>query len=383
MQNEPLFTESTASRRKFLNTVASAVAVSAALPGISFANSRERQFSAEQLTGDLKLSMPARDLSDETLGFIRDLGVEYAQLSSAPGAPTYSPEGRVEQRSSDMAASPNGPWTVPQIRALKDRVESFGLKLGYLMMHDFRNAILGRPGADQDIENVIKSIRVAGEVGVPILEYNWYALRAMGGYYTIPGRKGIDYAAFDNDRCKDLPVLPDVGEHSAEQLWERLEYFLKAVVPVAEEVGVRLSVHPNDPPPPVFRGCAQILGSIEGLKRVIDIVPSPANGITWHTGCMTEMGGDAVALIPHFMKNDQINHIHFRNVIVQIPRLKYTEVFIDEGQADMRAAIQALRDNGYPRLVYPDHVPQMNSDVRGGKVGWAYAVGYIKALMKG
>ncbi|MDA0196511.1 MAG: mannonate dehydratase [Bacteroidetes bacterium] len=379
-KNIQLF-NSNSSRRKFITTVASAVAGTAAFPGISLANSNPIKSMVEPLIGDLKLSMPAGDLSDERLGFIRDMGVEYAQLSAAPGAPTYSPEGRVVQRQ-NSTDFPNGPWTISDIRRIKDRVESFDLKLGYLMMHDFRNAILGRPGRDQDIENVIKSIRVAGEVGIPILEYNWYALRAMGGYYKIPGRKGIEYAAFDNDRCKDLPVLPDVGEHSAEELWERFEYFLKAVVPVAEEVGVKLSVHPNDPPPPVFRGCAQILGSIEGLKRVIKIVPSPANGITWHTGCMTEMGANAVELIPHFMKNDQINHIHFRNVIVDIPRLKYTEVFIDEGQADMKAAIQALRDNGYPRLLYPDHVPNMDSDVQGSKVGWAYAVGYIKALMK-
>ncbi|MCZ6675005.1 MAG: mannonate dehydratase, partial [Verrucomicrobia bacterium] len=227
------------SRRKFISTVAGAVAGSVALPAFSIAKSHASHRKVEQLTGDVKLSMPARDLSSEQLGFIRDLGVEYAQLQAAPGAPRYSPEGRVVPRDSDPA-SPNGPWTVPQIRLIKERVESFGLKLRHMMMHDFRNAILGRPGQDQDIENVQKSIRVAAEVGIPIVEYNWYALRAQQGYYRVPGREGVEYTAFDYDRCKDLPVLPDIGEHSAEELWERYEYFLKAVIPVAEEVGVRM-----------------------------------------------------------------------------------------------------------------------------------------------
>lgn len=363
-----------------MTQVAGAVAASSAFPLFSIGNAHAGRGKVEPLSGDVKLSMPARDLSTEQLSFIRDLGVEYAQLQAAPGAPRYSPEGRVVPRDNDPASS-NGPWTVPQIRLIKERVESFGLKLRHLMMHDFRRAILGRPGRDEDIENVQKSIRVAAEVGIPIVEYNWYALRAQQGYYRKPGREGIEYLAFDYDRCKDLPVLPDIGEHPAEALWERYEYFLRAVIPVAEEVGVKLAVHPNDPPPPTYRGCDMILGSVEGLRKLINLFPSPSNGITWHTGVMTEVGDDPIKLIPEFMRNDQINHIHFRNVLVEVPRLKYTEVFIDEGQVDMAEALRTLREHGYPRLLYPDHVPPMQSDVQRGKVGWAYAIGYIKALM--
>jgi D-mannonate dehydratase len=368
------------SLRKLTTSVAGAVAVSTAFPLFSVGKSHGSHPKVSPLIGDVKLSMPARDLSSEQLGFIRDLGVEYAQLQASPGAPAYAADGHVVPRESDHS-SPNGPWNVPQIRLIKERVESFGLKLRHLMMHDFRNAILGRPGRDQDIENVQKSIRVAAEVGIPIVEYNWFALRAQPGYYRVPGRPGMEYLAFDYDRIKDLPPFPDIGEHSAEELWERYEYFLKAVIPVAEEVGVRMAVHPNDPPPPVYRGCEQILGSVEGLKRLINIVSSPSNGITWHTGVMNEVGGDPIKLIPYFMKNDQINHIHFRNVRVEVPRLKYTEVLIDEGDVDMARALRTLREYGYSRLLFPDHVPHMDSDVERGKVGWSYAAGYIKGLM--
>src|SRR5262245_61340901 len=123
---------------------------------------------AEELRGDIKLTMPARDLTDDTLRFIVHLGVEWVTMGG-PGAPTYSEEGRVIRAPSDFSEPP---WKEEQIQRIKQRVESFGLKVGNLMLHDFRDAILGRPGADKDIETVCESIRVAGRVGIPIVEYN-------------------------------------------------------------------------------------------------------------------------------------------------------------------------------------------------------------------
>ncbi len=137
-----------------------------------------------------------------------------------------------------MQARPNDPpppWKDADLRRMKETVERAGLKLGNVMLHDFRRAILGRPGADEDIELVKESIRAAGRAGIPIVEYNWYALRAMGGYYEEPGRGGSRLAAHDYARSKDLPALDDVGTHSATDLWARYERFLKAVVPVAEQ----------------------------------------------------------------------------------------------------------------------------------------------------
>jgi mannonate dehydratase len=333
---------------------------------------------AEELKGGIKLTMPGGSLSDETLAFIAYLGVEWI-TTGGPGAPTYSPEGRVIVRPSSKAFEP--PWKEEQLRDMQARVAKFGLKIGNLMLHDFREAILGRPGADKDIEHVSESIRVAGKVGVPIVEYNWYALRAMGGYYKEPGRGGSLLAAHDYDRSRNLPVLPDVGEHSAEQLWSRYERFLKAVVPVAERAGVRLAVHPNDPPPPRYRGTDQILGSVDGLKRLCDIVKSPANGITFDTGVTREMGYNVIENIQWFGRRDQINHVHFRNVLMKVPREKYIETFIDAGDNDMLACLRALDATGYPRLLHPDHVPELPGDPN-QRGGWGYAVGQIKAMLR-
>ncbi len=304
----------------------------------------------------IKITFPAGGLRDESLRFMQQLGVRWI-TAGGPNAPTYSPEGRVTLRDGDVDTA-RGPWKDAELQALKDKAESYGLRIGNLMLHDFRDVILGRPRRDEQIEHVIESIRAAGRVGVPVVEYNWYALRAMGGYYQREGRGGTTLAAHDYDRAKDLPPLPDVGEHSAEELWARYEYFLEAVVPEAERAGVYLAVHPNDPPPPVFRGCAQILGTVGGLMRVADTVQSPHNGITFDTGVTTEMGEDLMAVIRWFGERQQINHVHFRNVIREVPRLRYTETFIDVGQADMASALRTLKEVGYDKLLHPDHTPR-------------------------
>jgi mannonate dehydratase len=120
---------------------------------------------------------------------------------------------------------------------------------------------------------------------------------------------------------------------------------------------------------------------MEGLKRLVDIVRSPANGITFDTGVTREMGHDPIEMIRYFGKRKQINHVHFRNVVTKVPRLQYTEVYLDEGQVDMLAALKALHEVGYSSMIYPDHVPRIPGD-EGSRIGWAYAVGHIKAIMR-
>ena len=142
--------------------------------------------------------MPVGELTEEALAFVAYLGVDYV-TTGGPASPTYTPEGRVVQaRPNDPAP----PWKDADLRRMKETVERAGLKLGNVMLHDFRRAILGRPGADDDIELVKESIRAAGRVGIPIVEYNWYALRAMGGYYEEPGRGGSRLAAHDYARSR-------------------------------------------------------------------------------------------------------------------------------------------------------------------------------------
>lgn len=302
---------------------------------------------------------------------------------------------RVKQLGVDQVvmSGPEIPWDESQIRALVDRLKSENLALGNLMISGFTNTLYGRPGRNEEIEKFQQSVRAAGAAGVPVLEYNFYAHRLTEGYYAEIGRAGAGLTAFDYDRVKDLPPLPNEGVHSLDEMWNNISYFLKAVVPVAEQSGVRLALHPNDPPPLISRGSGQIMGSLAGWKRLIDIVPSTSNGITFDCGVTRELGEDPVEVCRYFGSRDRINHVHFRNVRVARPREKYTEVFLDDGQVDMFAVIKELIRQKYPRLIYPEHPRGLDADVAiaefmsgypggGGYIGFAYNVGYTRAMLQ-
>jgi len=285
-----------------------------------------------------------------------------------------------------LSGGPRIPWEESELRAIMERHKAGGLTVSNLMIAGFPNAIYGRPGRDQDIENVQKSIRAAGRAGLPVVEYNFYAHRATEGYFDEPGRAGSSILSFDNDRVKDLPPLPEEGAHSIDEMWSNVTYFLKAVVPVAREANVRLALHPNDPPAPISRGSGQIMGSLEGWKRLVDIVPSPYNGITFDCGVTRELGQDPVEVCRYFGKKDCINHVHFRNVRTKVPREKYTEVFPDEGEVNMFAVMKELVRQKYPRLIYPEHPRGLDADRdqpnSGQYAGWVFNVAYARAMLQ-
>jgi len=292
-----------------------------------------------------------------------------------------------------LMGGPPIPWKEGQIQSIMDRLKYGGLTLGNMMISGFPNAIYGRPGRDEEIEKVRQSIRAAGRAGLPVVEYNFYAHRLVEGYYEETGRAGAGLTAFDYDRVKDLPPLPAEGAHGLEEMWSNITYFLEAVVPVAEESGIRLALHPNDPPSPLSRGSEQIMGSLAGWKRLIEIVPSKSNGITFDCGVTRELGEDPVEVCRYFGTRDRINHVHFRNVRVRVPREKYTEVFLDEGEVDMFEVMKELVRQKYPRLIYPEHPRGLDADRErpnfkpaypggGGYAGFAYNVGYTRAMLQ-
>ena len=311
------------------------------------------------------------------------------------GGPDPAGMRRVKQLGVDhvLMGGPPIPWDENRLRSLMAGFQSGGLALGNLMIGGFPDTIYGRPGRDEEIEKVQQSFRVAGRVGLPVVEYNFYAHRIVEGYYEETGRAGAGLTAFDYDRVKDLPPLPQEGAHKLEEMWSNITYFLKAVVPVAQEAGVRLALHPNDPPAPISRGSEQIMGTVDGWKRLIEIVASPANGITFDCGVTREMGQDPVEVCRYFGGRDRINHVHFRNVQVRVPCQKYTEVFLDDGEINMFAVMKELVRQKYPRLVYPEHPRALDYDRErvgfhsgypggGGYAAFAYNVGYARAMLQ-
>jgi mannonate dehydratase len=291
-----------------------------------------------------------------------------------------------------LSNGPKTPWTVEQLQPIVDKLKGGGITLGNLMIGGFNNTIYGRPGRDEEIEKVKQSIQAAGKVGIPVVEYNFYAHRAMEGYYEQTGRGGAGITGMDYDRMKDLPPLPEQGPHTLDEMWGNITYFLKAVVPVAEKSNVRLALHPNDPPVPLSRGSQQIMASLAGWKHLIEIVNSPANGITFDCGVTREMGEDPVAVCRYFGSRDRINHVHFRNPHVVKAYVNYDEGFIDEGDVNMLAVMQELLRVKYTREFYPEHPRALDYDrergpIRGypgggGYGGEIYDIAYGKAMLQ-
>ena len=285
------------------------------------------------------------------------------------------------------------PWTEAGLQKVFDRFAEGGLTVANMMIGGFPNTIYGRPGRDEEIDRFQQSVRAAGMVGLPVIEYNFYAHRLMKGYHEVPGRGGAGMTGYDYSMGKDLPPLPEVGTHTLEEMWANITYFLEAVVPEAEEAGVRLALHPNDPPVPLSRGSEQIMATLDGWKKLITIVDSPANGITYDCGVTRELGEDPVEVCRYFGERDRINHVHFRNVIVKTHHVDYVEVFPDEGQANMFAVMKELVRQKYSGALYPEHPRALDADRElegfdpyypggGGYTGLTYNVAYAKAMLQ-
>lgn len=297
-----------------------------------------------------------------------------------------------------LMGGPEIPWKTDPLRSTIDRFKAEGITVLNMMIWGFDNVIYGREGRDEEIEKVKESLVAAGAVGIPVVEYNFYAHRLMKGYYEKKGRGGSGVTAFDYNPVKDLPANPEVGNQKAEQLWENLAYFLKAVIPVAEKAGVRMALHPNDPPIPVSHGSDQIMRSFDDWKRLIEIVDSPANGMTYDCGVTKEIGADPVEVLNYLGSRDRINHMHYRNVTVQEPTTKYEEVFFDLGQVDMFAVIKETLRLGYKFGINPEHPRALDYDKEhtgpggipegayypggGGYAGETFNVAYTIAMMQ-
>jgi len=315
----------------------------------------------------MKLGLGAiHELDDATLQFARQLGVGNIIV--------HTPELRGD-----------GFWEFRDLLMLRTRVEAAGLRLYAIenVPRDFYDKVrLGLPGRDEQIENVRKTIRNIGRAGIPVLGYDFMLVGVWRTGYSPQGRGGAKVTIYDHELAKRAPTF-EMGEFDDETMWANYTYFLEAVVPVAEEEGVMLALHPDDPPVPSIAGTARIFRSIEAYKRVIEIVPSPANGLEFCQGTVAEMchtPDEVYDAIRYFVSRNKIAYVHFRSVDSTVPR--FAETFIDEGRIDMLKAMRAYHDAGFEGVLIVDHTPGMVGDTRWGHRGRAYAIGYMKALIK-
>jgi mannonate dehydratase len=285
-------------------------------------------------------------------------------------------------------------WSVDALTRLRKHCESFGVSLDAVPLPMSSNEIskaelpdilLAGPGRDQAIDRICQMIRNAGRAGIPLLKYN---LTFIGVVRTerVVGRGGASLSAFDYTLGKQEPPLTAAGPISEEIYWDRIEYFLKKVVPVADEAKVRIALHPQDPSMPKgqgWRGIQPVLGTVEGLKRFVNTVPSPYHGLNFCQGTVTEMlqrpNEEIHEVIRYFGSRGKIFNVHFRNIRGGF--LKFQETFPDDGDVDMPQVLRTYREIGFDGMVMPDHVPVIAGDT-GGQKAFAFCFGYIQALMQ-
>ncbi len=328
-----------------------------------------------------------RELDDETLQFAAQLGLSGVILNTPP-LTGQAPYGSMQTLGTSYWVKPGDEaptqkWDFLELLQLRKRVEAYGLRLEAIEnvpIYFYEKCLLGLPGRDEEIENYQATIRHLGKAGIPILGYHWMANRVWRTAKEDPSRGGSRVSSFDYELAKHSP--PTFGrEISEDEVWANYEYFIKAVLPVAEEASVVLALHPDDPPTPTLGGVARIFRNLEGFRRAIEqIAPSPMHQLDFCMGTWAEMGLEEMFTgMRHFAEQGKISYVHFRNVRGAVP--KFEEAFIDDGDVDAAAAIRLLVDAGFEGILIDDHVPHMVGDTEWMHRGRAFACGYIKGLV--
>jgi mannonate dehydratase len=312
----------------------------------------------------LAIGLPG-DLTDDDLRYAKQLGCSGVVLATPRSLPG-------QHR-----------WEYADLLRLRERVETFDLRVEAIQglpTSFFDEARLGRPGRDEQIEHCQATIRHLGQAGIPVLGYNWRPnqLYRTG---TRPSRGGADVTTFDLELAKDLPLTHD-RIYTADELWTNYVYFIQEVLPVAEAAGVRLALHPDDPPGPAIGGVARIFSKFEDFERAAQIANSPSWGLLFCVGCWSEMGGEENVLrgIRHFGPKDQIVYVHFRDV--QGTGDHFAECFIGEGNLNVTRVMQTLKEVGFRGCLIDDHVPHLIGDTGWAPRGRAYSTGYLAGLLR-
>jgi mannonate dehydratase len=269
----------------------------------------------------------------------------------------------------------------------KDAWNTAGMTIAGVEGHPvaFEKLKLGIEGADEEIENTKWAIEALSKVGINMICYNFMA--GLGWTRTnaeIPERGGAMTSEFDLEASKALGLTKS-GEVSEEKMWANITHFIKEVMPVADKFGVRMALHPDDPPISPLRGVARILTSARAYRRVMDIVPSPMNGITFCQANFKLMGEDVYTLAKEWTSRKKIFFVHFRDV--EGTKEKFHETFHDNGPTDMVRMLQIYSRAGFNGPIRPDHAPTIEidrSDIRSGYTmgGKVFAFGYMKGIME-
>ena len=330
-----------------------------------------------------------KEMTDEKLRFASQLGVKGVQMNT-PKLPGETH------------------WEEQDLRALVLKCQEYDLVLEAIEnvpIWFYQDAMLGGPNRDEQIEAYQTTIRNIGAAGIPTLGFHWMPNSVWRTDRMAPGRGGAGCTKFDmaevskadspsgirgfvaktDERPTSIAIAEKEDEViiDAEQLFANYAYFMKAVLPVAEEAGVKLALHPDDPPVPMLGGVARIFREPAGFRRAWELNPdSPSWGLDLCLGCCSEMPGGAAnvkEMIEFFAPKGKIHYIHFRDVQGTVPN--FQECFIGEGNFNPAEIMLMLKQNGFTGFLLDDHVPHMDDDTDWNHRGRAHAVGYMQGLI--
>lgn len=307
--------------------------------------------------------MPS-DFNDEDLQFAHQIGVSYVNTGTSGG-------------------------TYETFADIKKRVEAAGLmvsNIGNTNVHNMPEVTLNLPGRDEKIAEYKQYLRNLSRAGI---YYTTYAHMGNGIWSSAPGttRGGAPARSFHAATAEGHWInatfkqpLSHGRKFSKEEIWENYTYFIRQVAPVAEETGVRIGIHPDDPPMQELGGVPRcIFGNFAGYERALQIANSPNVGVCLCCGTWMEggdlMGKNVFEAVRAFAGMGKLWKIHFRNVTSPVP--DFTETYVDDGYTDMKKLMRTLVEVDFRGILIADHVPKMVGDRR---TGWAFSLGYIRAL---
>lgn len=295
-----------------------------------------------------------------------------------------------------LAGDPDRLWSFEEISRIKSQATEHGLQIEAIENFDpahWHDVLLNGPKKAVQLENLKQIIQTVGRAGIPIIGYN-FSIAGVAGRVKGPwGRGGADVVAVKEPCNKPIPkgmVWNMIYDRNApagflkpiteDELWRRHGEFLDALLPVAEEAGVTLAAHPDDPPMPTVRGQPRLVYQPRLYQRLLDGHPSPRNALEFCLGTLAEMTeGNLYEMIDSYTRQGKAAYIHFRNVRGKAPH--YQETFVDEGDIDMMRVLRILKKNGFEGVLIPDHAPQMTSPAP-WHAGMAYACGWMRAAMQ-
>ncbi len=294
------------------------------------------------------------------------------------------------------AGDPNQLWEQEYLEDVVKRAKAHGLEIAAIENFDpahWSDVLLDGPRKAEQLENIKTMIRRIGAAGIPCMGYNFslagVAGRTRGTYARgeaeAVGMEGpvddpISEGMVWNMRLRDQLGPGTIPTCTHEQLWKRLQDFLEAILPVAEESGVALAAHPDDPPMPTIRSTPRLVYQPTYYQKLIDLVPSPANQLEYCLGSLAEMTeGDIYESTESYAQQQKIGYVHFRNVRGKVPH--YKETFVDDGEIDMLRIVRILKRNHFQGVLIPDHAPQMSCDAP-WHAGMAFALGYMRSALQ-